>query len=140
MIQRFDWRAAALASGVLLLAVAFPLGWLGAHDPHDGATARRDRASWGNCLPYLRDRSMIMMFAARFSCGVGLFQTVHLVTIALSKGFDVATGAVAVVVFGVRKYATIPSTIVTQSKAIRARLARVRLMVRTSVFSVYRSV
>jgi MFS family permease len=33
LIERFDWRAAALASGVLLLAVAFPLGWLGARDP-----------------------------------------------------------------------------------------------------------
>ncbi|HZM90919.1 MAG TPA: MFS transporter, partial [Blastocatellia bacterium] len=37
---------------------------------------------------------------ARFSCGVALFQTVHLVGIALSKGFDAATGAIAVGVFG----------------------------------------
>jgi predicted MFS family arabinose efflux permease len=100
LIERFDWRAAALVSGVLLLVVAFPLGWWGARDPHDAAGSRRDRASWGSCLPYLRDRSMIMMFAARFSCGVGLFQTVHLVGIALSKGFDAATGAVALGVFG----------------------------------------
>ena len=99
LIERFDWRAAALASGILLLAVAFPLGWFGARDPQEG-TARRDRASWGSCLPYLRDRSMLMMFAARFSCGLGLFQTVHLVGIALSKGFDAATGAIAVGVFG----------------------------------------
>src|SRR5262249_61122272 len=55
---------------------------------------------WGNCLPYLRDRSMLLLFAARFSCGVALFQTVHLVGIALSKGFDAATGAIAVGVFG----------------------------------------
>src|SRR5919106_573262 len=100
LIERFDWRAAALASGVLLVGVAFPLGWLGARDPVDVATARRDRAGWGSCLPYLRDRSMILMFAARFSCGVALFQTVHLVGIALSKGFDAAAGAVAVGVFG----------------------------------------
>jgi MFS family permease len=99
LIERFDWRAAALASSILLLAVAFPLGWFGARDPQEG-TARRDRASWGSCLPYLRDRSMLMMFAARFSCGLGLFQTVHLVGIALSKGFDAATGAIAVGVFG----------------------------------------
>ena len=99
LIERFDWRAAALASAILLLAVAFPLGWFGARDPQEGA-ARRDRASWGSCLPYLRDRSMLMMFAARFSCGLGLFQTVHLVGIALSKGFDAATGAIAVGVFG----------------------------------------
>jgi hypothetical protein len=85
VIERFDWRAAALASGVLLLTLAFPLGWFGARDPNDAATARRDRASWGECLPYLRDRSMILLFAARFSCGVGLFQTVHLVGIALQR-------------------------------------------------------
>ena len=100
LIETFDWRAAALASGLLLVAVAFPAGWLGARDPDDVATSRRNRASWADCLPYLRDRSMLLMFAARFSCGVGLFQTVHLVAIALSKGFDQATGAVAVGVFG----------------------------------------
>jgi sugar phosphate permease len=43
---------------------------------------------------------MLLMFAARFSCGVALFQSVHLVAIALSKGFDAATGAIAVGVFG----------------------------------------
>jgi MFS family permease len=100
LIETFDWRAAALASGALLVAVAFPLGWLGARDPDDVSTNRRNRASWADCLPYLRDRSMLLMFAARFSCGVGLFQTVHLVAIALSKGFDQATGAIAVGVFG----------------------------------------
>lgn len=100
LIETFDWRAAALASGVLLVAIAFPLGWLGARDPDDVSTSRRNRASWADCLPYLRDRSMLLMFAARFSCGVGLFQTVHLVAIALSKGFDQATGAIAVGVFG----------------------------------------
>jgi hypothetical protein len=99
----------------LLLTLAFPLGWFGARDPNDAATARRDRASWGECLPYLRDRSMILLFAARFSCGVGLFQTVHLVGIALSKGFDAATGAFAVGVFGAAAASIIkfhpPSTI-----------------------------
>jgi MFS family permease len=100
LIETFDWRAAAFASGVLLVAVAFPLGWFGARDPNDTGASRRERAGWASCLPYLRDRSMILMFAARFSCGVGLFQTVHLVAIALSKGFDAATGATAVGVFG----------------------------------------
>jgi MFS family permease len=80
--------------------VAFPLGWLGARDPDDGATGRHNRAGWASCLPYLRDRSMLLMFAARFSCGVALFQSVHLVAIALDKGFDQATGAIAVGVFG----------------------------------------
>jgi MFS family permease len=100
LIETFDWRAAALASGVLLVAVALPLAWLGARDPDDVSTGRRNRASWASCLPYLRDRSMLLLFAARFSCGVALFQSVHLVAIALSKGFDAATGAIAVGVFG----------------------------------------
>ena len=100
LIETFDWRAAALASSVLLVAVALPVAWLGARDPDDVSTGRRNRAGWASCLPYLRDRSMLLMFAARFSCGVALFQSVHLVGIALSKGFDQATGAIAVGVFG----------------------------------------
>jgi MFS family permease len=100
LIEAFDWRAAALASGVLLVAVALPLAWLGARDPDDVSTRRRNRVGWASCLPYLRDRSMLLLFAARFSCGVALFQSVHLVAIALSKGFNAATGAIAVGVFG----------------------------------------
>jgi MFS family permease len=100
LINRFDWRAASLASGFLLIAVALPLAWLGARDPDVVSASERNRATWADCLPYLRDRSMLLMFAARFSCGVALFQTVHLVGIALSKGFDAATGAIAVGVFG----------------------------------------
>jgi MFS family permease len=100
LIETFDWRAAALASGVLLVAVALPVAWIGARDPDDVSTGRRNRAGWASCLPYLRDRSMLLLFAARFSCGVALFQSVHLVAIALSKGFDAATGAIAVGVFG----------------------------------------
>ena len=100
LIETFDWRAAALGSGLLLVAVALPLAWLGARDPDDVLTTRHNRASWGSCIPYLRNRSMLLMFAARFSCGVALFQSVHLVAIALSKGFDTATGAIALGVFG----------------------------------------
>jgi MFS family permease len=40
------------------------------------------------------------MFAARFSCGVAFFQSAHLVAIALSKGFEPKTGAIALGVFG----------------------------------------
>jgi predicted MFS family arabinose efflux permease len=43
---------------------------------------------------------MLLMFAARFSCGVAFFQSAHLVAFALSKGFDAATGAIALGVFG----------------------------------------
>jgi MFS family permease len=43
---------------------------------------------------------MLLMFAARFSCGVAFFQSAHLVAIALSKGFTAATGAIALGVFG----------------------------------------
>lgn len=101
LIGAFDWRVAALACGLLLLGVALPLAWMGARDPEPAAAARRGTAGWGSCLPYLRDRSMLLLFAARFSCGVALFQSVHLVGIALSKDFDTATGAVAVSVFGI---------------------------------------
>ena len=100
LIKTFDWRAAALATGVLLVTVALPLAWLGARDPNDGLTSRRNRAGWGSCIPYLRNRSMLLMFAARFSCGVAFFQSAHLVAFALSKGFDQATGAIALGVFG----------------------------------------
>jgi len=36
----------------------------------------------------------------RFSCGVAFFQIAHLVALTMSKGFDAATGAKAVSVFG----------------------------------------
>ncbi len=101
IIVNYDWRMAAMFCGVLLLFVAFPFGWVGARDPAPSAATRRERASWGSCLPYLRDRNMLLLFAARFSCGFALFQSVHLVAIALSKGFDQVVGRDAVTVFGV---------------------------------------
>ena len=101
LIRSYDWRVAAMACGVLLLVVAFPFGWIGARDPDPSSARRREPASWGSCLPYLRDRTMLLLFAARFSCGVALFQSVHLVGIAMSKDFDQATGALAVSVFGI---------------------------------------
>lgn len=100
LIKEFDWRAAALATSIGLLAVALPLAWLGARDPDEDRISRSNRVSWGGCLPYLRSRSMILLFAARFSCGVAFFQIAHLVALTLSKGFTVATGATAVSVFG----------------------------------------
>jgi predicted MFS family arabinose efflux permease len=99
LINRFGWRAGALSTAILLIAVALPLAWLGARDPHASGPPRA-RLGWGACLPYLRNRSMLVMFAARFSCGVAFFQIAHLVTLALSKGFTTATGAAAVSVFG----------------------------------------
>jgi MFS family permease len=100
LIKTFDWRVAALATGVLLVTVALPLAWLGARDPDDGTTSRHNRASWRSCIPYLRNRPMLFMFAARFSCGVAFFQSAHLVAFAMSKGFSAATGAIALGVFG----------------------------------------
>jgi sugar phosphate permease len=99
LIRAVHWRAAALAAALLLVAVAFPLAWFGARDPAETGAVHK-RAAWGNCLPYLRNRSMLLMFAARFSCGVAFFQSAHLVAIALSKGFDARTGAIALGVFG----------------------------------------
>jgi MFS family permease len=100
LIKTYDWRVAALAVGVVLGALALPLAWLGARDPDSDLTQRRQRAAWAECLPYLRNRTMLLLFGARFSCGVAFFQFAHIVPLTLSKGFDPATGATAVSVFG----------------------------------------
>lgn len=100
VIRSFDWRMAALVASGLLLLLALPLAWLGAYDPKTIRATREGRLAWSACLPFLRDRSMILLFAARFSCGVAFFQIAHLVALAMSKGFDAATGAKAVSVFG----------------------------------------
>jgi len=100
LIKTFDWRAAAMVTGAALVAVALPLAWLGAREPDAAWIVKRQRAAWGECIPYLRNRSMLLLFAARFSCGVAFFQVAHLVPLTVSKGFDPATGARAVSVFG----------------------------------------
>ena len=100
LIRAYDWRAAALACGAILFFIALPLAWLGARDPAGSHASRSARVSWSACLPYLRNRSMIVLFAVRFSCGVAFFQIAHLVALTMSKGFDAATGARAVSVFG----------------------------------------
>ena len=100
LIVAFDWRMAALATSALLVALALPLAWLGARDADVTRIIRHDRLGWGACLPYLRNPTMILLFAARFSCGVAFFQIAHLVALSMSKGFEPATGAKAVSVFG----------------------------------------
>jgi len=100
LIRSYDWRTAALASSAVLFFVALPLAWLGARDPAGSQTSRSARMAWSACLPYLRNRSMLVLFAVRFSCGVAFFQIAHLVALTMSKGFDAATGAKAVSVFG----------------------------------------
>jgi MFS family permease len=100
LIRSYDWRSAALASSALLFFVALPLAWLGARDPAGPKASRSGRMAWSACLPYLRNRSMLVLFAVRFSCGVAFFQIAHLVALTISKGFDAATGAKAVSVFG----------------------------------------
>jgi len=99
LIRTYGWRTAAFAAAALLFLVALPLAWLGARDPA-GWQSRGKRVRWRACLPYLRDRSMLVLFAVRFSCGVAFFQIAHLVALTMSKGFDAATGAKAVSVFG----------------------------------------
>jgi hypothetical protein len=93
LIRSYDWRTAALASSAVLFFVALPLAWLGARDPAGSQTSRSARMAWSACLPYLRNRSMLVLFAVRFSCGVAFFQIAHLVALTMSKGFDAATGA-----------------------------------------------
>ena len=100
LIRAYDWRVAALASGAILFFVALPLAWFGARDPAGSQAGRGPRVPWSACVPYLRSRSMLVLFAVRFSCGVAFFQIAHLVALTMSKGFDAATGAKAVSVFG----------------------------------------
>ncbi len=100
LIRSYDWRTAALAVSALLFFIAWPLAWIGAHDPDGSRPSRSARVGWSACLPYLRTRSMRLLFAVRFSCGVAFFQIAHLVALSMSKGFDAATGAKAVSVFG----------------------------------------
>lgn len=100
LITTFSWRVAAMATGALLLLVAFPLAWFGARDPDTARLALRSRVSWRACLPYLRNRSIVYLFLARFSCGVAFFQIAHLVALAYSKGFEPVTAAIGVSIFG----------------------------------------
>ena len=100
LMHRYDWHIASLAGGALLAFVALPLAWIGAHDPVRRGDQKDAPVSWAACLPYLRDRRMMILFAARFSCGVAFFQIAHLVALTMSKGFDIAAGAKAVSVFG----------------------------------------
>ena len=100
LITTFSWRVAAMATGAMLLLVAFPLAWFGARDPDTARLALRSRVTWSACLPYLRNRSIIYLFLARFSCGVAFFQIAHLVVLAYSKGFEPITAAIGVSVFG----------------------------------------
>ena len=100
LIRSYDWRTAALLVSALLFLIAWPLAWIGARDPEGSLLSRSARVGWSACLPYLRTRSMRLLFAVRFSCGVAFFQIAHLVALTMSKGFDAATGAKAVSVFG----------------------------------------
>ena len=100
LIRTHDWRVAALSAAALLAFVALPLAWVGARDPQEALSGRQTRTAWSACLPYLKNRSMLLLFVVRFSCGVAFFQIAHLVALAMSKGFSAATGATAVSVFG----------------------------------------
>src|SRR5207245_1962244 len=46
LLRAFDWRAAALVIGVLLVTVALPLAWLGARDPAPALTKHSNRVGW----------------------------------------------------------------------------------------------
>jgi MFS family permease len=100
LIRSYDWRTAALVVSALLFFIAWPLAWIGARDPEGSQSNRSTRIGWSAGLPLLRNRSMRLLFAVRFSCGVAFFQIAHLVALTMSKGFDAATGAKAVSVFG----------------------------------------
>jgi MFS family permease len=101
LITAFDWRAAVLATSVSLLAIALPLAWLGVRDPEVEKLDGRSRLGWTACLPYLRNRSMVLLFVARIACGLAVFQGVHMVTFAMSKGHTTGVGVAAVTVAGI---------------------------------------
>jgi MFS family permease len=100
VIKAFDWRTAALVTSGLLWFVALPLAWVGARDPDTARLGAPARQPWSACLPYLRNRSMVALFAARLACGLAFFQSAHLVAIGISKGFDTQVGTTALSVFG----------------------------------------
>ena len=100
LLISFSWRTAAQVTAGLLLAVALPLAWIGARDPAATHPARHPRVPWSACLSCLLNRQLMCLFVARFSCGVAFFQLAHLVALAFTKGFEPATAAIAVSVFG----------------------------------------
>jgi len=100
LISTFNWRTAATVIGLLLFFGALPLAWFGARDPDTARLALRTRTGWSACLPVLRNRSIIRLFLARFSCGVAFFLNVHLVALAFSKDFELVTAVIGVSVFG----------------------------------------
>jgi MFS family permease len=100
VIKAFDWRTAALVTSGLLWGVALPLAWVGARDPDAARLGAHARQPWSACLPYLRNRSMLALFAARLACGLAFFQSAHLVAMGISKGFDAQVGTTALSIFG----------------------------------------
>jgi MFS family permease len=100
LIRISDWRTAALVISGVLWFVALPLAWLGARDPDTARLAAHQRLPLSACLPYLRNRSMLALFAARLACGLAIFQTPHMVAMAMSKGLDVAAGTTALSIYG----------------------------------------
>lgn len=100
LVRTAGWRTAALVTGLLLWFVALPLAWLGAREPAAARGLARQRAPWSACLPYLRDRTMLIMFIARLSCGLAFFQSAHLVAIAISRGFEPVVGTTALSIYG----------------------------------------
>jgi MFS family permease len=101
LITNFNWRAAVLATSATLVFIALPLTWLGVRDAQTEKLDARSRLGWTACLPYLRNRSMVLLFIARIACGLAVFQGVHMVTFAISKGHTAGIGVAAVSVAGV---------------------------------------
>jgi MFS family permease len=101
LITAFDWRAAVLATSATLLVIALPLAWLGVRDPEGTKLDSRSRLGWTACLPYFRNRSMVLLVVARIACGLAVFQGVHMVTFAISKGHSTGVGVAAVSVVGI---------------------------------------
>jgi predicted MFS family arabinose efflux permease len=101
VITAFNWRAAVLALSATLLVIALPIAWLGVRDPERGKLDDLPRLGWTACLPYLRNRSIVLLMVARIACGLAVFQGVHMVTFAVSKGYTAGVGVGALSAAGI---------------------------------------
>ncbi|MCC7107191.1 MAG: MFS transporter [Chloroflexi bacterium] len=100
LLRVSDWRTTALVISAILWLVALPLAWVGARDPDSARLAAHQRIPFSACLPHLRNPSMLALFASRLACGLAIFQTPHMVAMAMSKGLDMAAGTMALSIYG----------------------------------------
>jgi MFS family permease len=106
LIAQYGWRAAALALGLVLLLLAFPLAFVIVQDPPaaagvvPGAPAAPPRGRVQDVRGLLRRGPLRNLMLSRFACGLSFFIMPHLVTAATAAGLTPAEGATAVALYG----------------------------------------